>query len=343
MPRGKHPSQVHVPARIQDGRNLVAATASGPPGPTGPSGVSGAPGTPGADGFEGEIGEIGAPGPTGLNGVNGLAGIPGPPGFDGADGVDGDSWPLNGGSWPVNPVVISNTDTGTLNDWNPGTLFHITIIEWSGASDATITGIAGRASGKIVLIKNTGTKIAYFPHAGGGSAAGNRLNNIVTSGSTPVAPGGSITYVGDGTDWKLAAHVQGTLITATYNAGDFTATGGDASQFWTVDSGDITVHSWQIRGKLYEVSFDFSTTSVGVTSGGLPTVLNVKIQGGFTVKARSTQFAKLDDAGTNRAAATNTSPSIDNTVYRITTQDGASYTAATHTTRVRGLLAFEVD
>jgi hypothetical protein len=111
-------------------------------------------------------------------------------------------------------TVVSRTDIGAVNNWAP-TLSKRTLIEWAGASDATFSGLAGGSAGYELTVRNTGTKVATFLHQSGLSSAGNKFTNDATSAGTPVAVGGSITFVYDGTNWVLVSHEQGTFIAYT--------------------------------------------------------------------------------------------------------------------------------
>jgi len=162
---------------------------------------------------------------------------------------------------PTPDTILTSTATGTQNDWAPA-LNGNTCIEWSGAADATFTGLAGGVTGQRVTVKNTGTNVAFFSHAGAGSAAANRFANTVTSGLTPIGAGGWITYLFDGTNWKLVAHTQGAPVVPAYNSADFF---GSASMTWTVASGDVQGHAYVLNGNLLTVFCSVATTTVGGT------------------------------------------------------------------------------
>lgn len=161
-------------------------------------------------------------------------------------------------------IILTNSDTGTQNNWNPGISFN-TLIEWSGASDITITGLSGGFTGRSFILKNTGTKVAYFSHNNGSSSASNRFKNLVTSSTTAVAAGGYIYYVNDGTDWKLVDHDQGDYITPTFSAGDFTFSG---DRTWTVDAGDVTTQAWKLTGRSLHYIWKIASSTI---SGGTAT------------------------------------------------------------------------
>ena len=156
--------------------------------------------------------------------------------------------------------LITNTETGTLNNWAPtGTVAGDTYIEWSGASDATVTGFnVGQYAGLTLTLKNTGTKVMYFVHQSGSSSAGNKLFNVITTQNTPIAPGGSAIFVYDGTNFILTRHEQAGWIAYTPVWGN-TGTGN------TLGNGTIT-GAYCIRGN--EVEFWVNLTWGTTTSAG---------------------------------------------------------------------------
>lgn len=171
---------------------------------------------------------------------------------------------------------ISNTDTGAQNNWAPSGLSWNTLIEWNGAADIALTGLAGGVAGQMVTIKNvTTTKIATFAHASGSSSAANRFTNYATVGLTPIAAGGTITYQHDGTNWQIVDHEQGAWITPAYAGGTYTAGGGT----WTVDSGDVTSHKYRLNGRTLTFAVRIDTSSVASNAGG---DLRVGLPAGFT-------------------------------------------------------------
>lgn len=191
--------------------------------------------------------------------------------------------------------ITTDTSTGSVNNWAP-TLAGNTFIEWSGASDATFTGLSssGVATGAIVVIRNAGTKNAFFSHLSGSSSTANQLTNVVTTGPTPIGPGGVIAYLFNGTNWRLIAHEQGTPIAVAYSAGNFT---GSGTITWSVDSADIQTYSYVIRGAQMLLTFYADTTTVS----GTGTQLRVAIPGGYTTVHRVQTVIRIIDNGTSRA------------------------------------------
>ena len=169
---------------------------------------------------------------------------------------------------------LATSVTGAQNDYAPGLDGHTTEL-WSGASDASFTGLAGGVAGQRYTFKNVGTKIATFTHQSASSAAGNKFKNFVTSAPTPVAPGGAATWEYDGTDWQVVAHEQGAWLTVPFVSGDFT---GSSSMTWTVASGNIAAYRYRLNGKTLTVDYDIGRCTLGGTASG---TLLMKIPGGF--------------------------------------------------------------
>lgn len=237
--------------------------------------------------------------------------------------------------------IISNTDTGAQNNWGPALSGH-TIIEWSGASDLTsVTGLSGGVTGQIVIFKNTGTKVAYFAHSSSSSLAANRFTNLITSSTTPVAGGGYIAWVWDGTNWKLIDHTQGAWINVAYSSGDYTASGGVT---WTVDSGDVTSAQYLVVGKSVTYSVQLGTTSVSATSTN---TLLIKIPNSFSALSTTYGAGHLlySDAGVGFVGGgiIDVNGALFLTNIRLLKKDISNWTIATNTTGVAGTVTFEVS
>lgn len=158
--------------------------------------------------------------------------------------------------------LLNDFSSGTINNWNIGTLTPVTTLEWNGGADATISGLAGGRKGYVFIFKSISSFVAYFLHASGSSSNPNRFENLITSGPTPVAAEGTITFVHDGTIWQLISHEQGLNIKIPFNAGNFTASG---AMTWTVASGDVIANEFNIRGR----SLQYILNVGGGTTGGV--------------------------------------------------------------------------
>lgn len=173
-------------------------------------------------------------------------------------------------------TVLTPTTTGAVNDWTPGLDGH-TVAFWNGGADFTPSGIAGGATGNLFLLKNiTAAKVVYVPH-NTGPTDGNKTQNLVTSGPTPIAAGGWVLYQRDATDWKLVGHEQGASITPTFNAAHYTSDVGT----WGVDVSDRLAGAFRLAGRFLTYAFDLSTTTVT----GSPSLLQIGngAYGGFTL------------------------------------------------------------
>ncbi len=122
------------------------------------------------------------------------------------DGVAGN--PVISATMSLSTILVDTTSNGTINNYNPG-LSGPTLLEWAGPADAIVTGIAGGVTGAYLYLRNTGAHVMFLRHLNGGSLAANQLTNSITSGDTPVAPGGHAIYLHDATNWVLVEHGQG--------------------------------------------------------------------------------------------------------------------------------------
>lgn len=111
--------------------------------------------------------------------------------------------------------TISPTISGTLNDWSPTGLSGATIIRASPSSTATITGITGGASGRILIIHNIGSQLLVVNAQDSGSTAANRIihGNGLTSISIQVDQNIALVYDGTTSRWRSFAWPS------TYSAG----------------------------------------------------------------------------------------------------------------------------
>jgi len=234
---------------------------------------------------------------------------------------------------------ISNTETGTKNDWAPAGLSGNTLIVWAGTDDAAITGIAGGVNGQRVTIKHNGTagKVLTFAHNSASSAAGNKLINIATSGATPVALGGYITYQYDATGavWRLVTHEQGAPITPAFSEGDYTATGGGT---FTVAAGDVTTFTYVLRGKQLFVTLFLSDVSIA----GTVSRVSIKLPGGFTAAKFTETAGTIFDNSVSVASYSRAHVSATDTTFVLLLGSGANLSAATDNTHMRFVLSVEV-
>jgi hypothetical protein len=234
---------------------------------------------------------------------------------------------------------VSSTVTGTQNNYALG-FTGDGIINWSGASDATFTGFAAGTTGQHVTVKNTGSKVAYFTHNSGSSSAGNKLFNLVTSGITPVAPGGFITYFYDETQWQIVDHEQGAWITIPFVAGDWICSG---SMTITMDAGDVLTDAYLIQGKTFHYSFFYNGFTLGGTAHQQVRRL-VPNNYTFTVSGTGSGGPlRVYDNGTYRIGFGFVYTSTDTTHMIFTIYDLSNFALSTNNSGLFGFLEFEID
>lgn len=239
----------------------------------------------------------------------------------------------------VGSIVIESTDVGQQDNWNPE-LNGDTLIIWSGASALTVTGLAGGTPGQRVVFRNNAAVgiIATFANDSASSDTDAQLQNAVTSANTPVAPGGHIVYMHDGTDWKLIEHEQGAWITPTFSAADYT---GSGSLTVTLAAGDVTTQAYYLAGRRLTVAMRLVTISTGGTAA---TGINVgkAAYGGFTAtKAIDSIGKQIDAAGVEAMCSLRVAAAGSLIVFEKVPSANWS-NAAVNNTQLIGQIDFEV-
>ena len=72
------------------------------------------------------------------------------------------------------PAALSFSDTGTLNDWSPGTLTLVNRLVYTGGG-VTINGLVAVTTYRVIALVNTTANTLSVAHEQGGSAAANRI------------------------------------------------------------------------------------------------------------------------------------------------------------------------
>jgi|SRR5262245_3601901 len=190
--------------------------------------------------------------------------------------------------------IITLTTVGTVDDWVIPGRTDRTLVKWaSNTGNLTVTGMAGGQAGQLITFYNNSyysfgtTNYLSFAQQSASSAAANRCLNTVISGPTMVGIGGTITYMYDGSFWRLISHEQGAPITAPFAAGNFTGFSG-------ISSSNV-IQTYYLKGTnaLYTLGISNATaqavTYLGVTfpyscAGGLislPGLVSPSVSGGW--------------------------------------------------------------
>jgi len=182
----------------------------------------------------------------------------------------------------AHPVVLVNSDVGTLNNWTPaGFGTQPTYMHWTGASAATISGLVAGVDGQMVTIKNrspNGSVLSFVHSTASASAAQNRFLNAATSAPTPVALEGTIrfVYVASVAVWVMIGHEQGAWITPPFTATDYYGLGGAT---WTVSAVEVNRASYRLTSQTMQWGLVVS----GMVGGAASATLARKVFGGFTL------------------------------------------------------------
>jgi hypothetical protein len=231
--------------------------------------------------------------------------------------------------------VVFPSTTGVVNDWNLGIRAN-TFVQWVGASDLDVTGIAGGVTGHTLTIANLGSGTISLIHGSASSLTPNRLNLVTTSAPTRIAAGGTATLIYQGAVWILVAHEQGAWISAPFNAANFS---GGA---WQVAAGDNFV-SYYLQGRTLSVAVEVINSSITA-----PTTLVGLLHGaygGFVLTPYYVQQPLLiDTQGVTVPARFYSGVNYGlNTQLNITRADNGSIPAQTDTFNVHGLAVFLVN
>jgi len=179
-------------------------------------------------------------------------------------------------------VFVTDGPTGNVNNYAFAKHAEVRCWQWGGTADLTLTGVAGGQSGDVLVIKNVSSgKVIRLPYLSASSLQINSFYNPVSSGPTPVAPHGWVTYVHNGSSWVLINHQQGEPITPVFNAANFLAAGGP----WTVSAGQVAACQYTVVGKLLMFVLTITGSNIAATASSLG-ILN-GAYGGFTITLAS--------------------------------------------------------
>lgn len=250
-----------------------------------------------------------------------------------SDGAQG--WQLKRASVGTFPL----TSVGNIDDLN---FSNARVIRMNNATLATIRGLVAGVDGQLITIINIGSSVVLLAHQNAGSIAANRLNNLATSASTPLAAGGSATYEYDVTSayWRMISHDQGTPITAAYSASNFT---GSGSMTVTADSIDVASSTYYLQGNQMFYNFELSNISIGGTPNTDVNILN-GAWGGFTSAAiqADNSIAVTFDNGIAKAGGL-IRIDASTTKIRLLLVGFINWTASTNNTSIMGQISFTVS
>ena len=238
---------------------------------------------------------------------------------------------------PPRIQVPQISTTGTLNDVVPVASSYVGTIAllMSNSSLTTITGFSAvYVTGQRMTINAIGTGQVDLLHQNAGSLAANRLFNLVTSGPTSLAPGGSAEYIYDGTFWRLLSHVQGGAISPAFNPANFGISGGGT---WTVAGATVYYY---LTGRMLTVGFQAQGTVGG--SGNFGLLVFNGTYGGYTAKSNY-WFSTTSHAFDSATLLTTPTPItiLGTNSIQIAQNNGTNWTAG-GTTTVSGEISFEV-
>ncbi len=258
-----------------------------------------------------------------------------------AAGTVGQTLSTNGtGSAPswASPLTEQTTNVTGSND-NFAVNGAAIYLRCTGAA-AVFTGftIAGSApiAGARLVLECIGTTLKVVHQAT--STAANQIICESAQGQI-VGANGRIELIYDGTTtrWRATVVDPGAPIAVTFDAANFTASSGN----WTLVSGDQTTFTYQQRGKLLTLAYQFVTTTVSAT----PAALQLSLLG-FTSTRQSWGVGTGNpDTGGQPYESTPILCAASGTVAQIRRQnvDGASWSTVTDLCNVYGTFTIEVN
>ena len=245
---------------------------------------------------------------------------------------------LNAVDVAVTPGTSAPTTTGTqtalaLPTGSTGDL----VLYLNNASLLTVQGIAAGTQGQLLYVFSKGAGQVDFAHNHASGTALGKLKLFATTGLTSLAAGSGAAvfeYDATATVWRLVAHEQGAWIAPAYVGTDYTAATGT----WTVDSGDVLMMRYWLKGRTLFVKFWFLTTSVSAT----PTELRRAIPGGFTQGPGNETITTTQVSNAGGGAAVGMVSAAGTNLTFVSTIGGAGWATATNNTSINGGIAFEV-
>lgn len=170
--------------------------------------------------------------------------------------------------------IISPTDTTKQNDYNPTNLSTAYEIRWNGTASIGITGLAGGASGREILITNATTDyLLWLENQNTASTAANRF--ILPEGNPAfLMPSDSITLRYDGTSsrWRVMSWPAKGVTMGLTKYDDFLtfpATGGTYSEWQPAVNGTAaSIQSSTYLEDATEKPFGIVQLDTGTTATG---------------------------------------------------------------------------
>jgi hypothetical protein len=180
---------------------------------------------------------------------------------------------------------VTVSAAGTYHDFPLSAAKRVHFVKYTGTTPSTFTGFANGKPGDTLIVMNLAnpvTATVALPYVNTGSAAPNRLVNIVQSAPTMLSGGtgainGTAVYLYSDTNfWYLVTHEQGGWITPAFSAAGFTSDVGS----WTLTAGAVTTMRYRLSGRSLTVAFMLGPSAVA----GSPTQLRIQNSqfGGFT-------------------------------------------------------------
>jgi hypothetical protein len=171
---------------------------------------------------------------------------------------------------------------------------HVHILYSQSNSPITVawTPVPPR-NGDLVIYRTwpyNGTGVVRVAH----DPSANAIYNRVTSAPTPMAFGGTATWIGIQGTWMLIAHEQGAWITTPFDASAF---GAVAPLTWTVAAGNVARCAYRLSGRALTFSLQINGSTIGGSAGAQLAVFQ-SMYGNFAPKGGDVSpLVYIADAG----------------------------------------------
>jgi hypothetical protein len=154
---------------------------------------------------------------------------------------------------------IGKTGTSTVYTSSGGNITtppgQIRYVQFTSATPITVYSVTGGNIGDMLILHNMGSGVVSLAFSQWNVQGG--FYNLVTTGPTQLATGGSAIYMsqGAGIAWYIISHEQGAPISSPFAANNFWSSNGT----WSVTSGALLNMSYYLRGR--ELTIDLVITA----------------------------------------------------------------------------------